>query len=277
MKRYFNHILFSMLVALAITGCEKDENQVIFQGGTNPVLTATSTSAMTLAPANAGNFAIRFNWTNPNYRFNTGISSQDVTYFLEADTTGANFTNPNKGVVSISKDLQASLTVKELNAILGRMNLLENIPHQMEFRIRSTIGGTAVPLYSNVIKMTITPYLDVVVPIPPTGELYATGNAMPSDWTNTPPLGQKLTKVSNTEYYWVGPLVPGKQYKFLSTLNNWQPQYGAVSNSNNSLGGDFGANMGGGSDPNAFDTPTDAGTYKVTLNFKTGKYTVVKQ
>lgn len=273
MKRCLSHILFSMLVVFAITGCDKDDNQVVFLGGTNPVLTASSTSALTLTPGNAGNFAIKFSWTNPNYRFNTGISSQDVTYFLEADTTGSNFTNPDKGVVSLSKDLEATFTVKELNTILSRMNLLENIPHQMEFRIKSTIGGTAVPLYSNVIKMNITPYLDVVVPIPPTGELYATGSAMPSDWTNNPPLAQKLVKVSNTEYYWLGPLAPGKQYKFLSNLNQWQPQYGGSS----ATGGDLGYNMGGGSDPDAIPTPSEAGTYKVTLNFKTGKYTVVKQ
>ncbi len=272
MKRYLNHFLLSMLVVFMITGCEKEDNQVVFLGGTNPVLTASSTSAMVLTPGNANNFAVKFTWTNPNYRFNTGISSQDVVYLLQVDTTGSNFTNPDMQQVSISKSLEQSFTVKELNAVLTRLNLLENMPHQVEFRIKSTLGGNSVPLYSNVIKMTITPYLDVAVPIPPTGELYATGSAMPSDWTNNPPLAQKLTKVSNTEYYWQGPLVPGKQYKFLSNLNQWQPQYGGSS----ATGGDLGYNMGGGSDPDAIPTPTDPGTYKVTLNFKTGKYTVVK-
>ncbi|HEX6915292.1 MAG TPA: SusE domain-containing protein [Chitinophagaceae bacterium] len=276
MKR-INFLLFSLLAVFMIAGCEKDENQVIFQGGTAPVLTASSTASLVLVPANAGNPAVKFSWTNPNYRFNTGISSQDVNYYLQVDTTGANFTNPDMQQVSISKDLELQLTVKELNTILSKMNLQENIQHNIEFRIKSTLGSNSVPLYSNVVKIKITPYLDVVVPIPPTGELYATGSAMPSDWTNSPPAGQKLTKVSNTEYYWQGTLAPGKQYKFLSNLGQWQPQYGAVSNTNNSMGGDFSANMGGGSDPNAFDTPSDPGTYKVTLNFKTGKYTVVKQ
>jgi len=64
----------------------------------------------------------------------------------------------------------------------------------------------------------------------------------------------------------------GKYYKFLSTLNQWQPQYGGSS----ATGGDFSANMGGGNDPDAIPTPSVAGNYKVTLNFKTGKYTVVK-
>ncbi len=278
MKRYLNNLLFATLAVVMLASCEKDENKIFFQGGTNPVLKASSTSAMVLLPANASNQAIKFEWTNPEYRFNTGISSQDVIYFLQADTTGSNFTYKDMQQVSVSKDLELNLTVKELNAILTKLNLLENIPHQVEFRIKSTLGGNSVPLYSNVIKITITPYLDVAVPIPPTGELYITGSAMPSDWTNAPPPAQKLVKVSNTEYYWQGTLQPGKEYKFLSNQNQWQPQYGAVVGGiANSTGGDFAANMGGGSDPNAMTTPTDPGTYKVTLNFKTGKYTVVKQ
>ena len=272
MKRLITNYLFAAFAVAALAGCEKDENQVVFQGGTAPVLKASSTSALLLLPANAANSAVKFEWTNPNYRFNTGVSSQDVTYFLQVDTTGSNFTNPGMQQVSISKDLELNMTVKDLNSVLTRLNLLENIPHQVEFRIKSTIGGVALPLYSNVIKITVTPYLDVAVPIPPTGELYATGSAMPSDWTNSPPASQKLTKVSNTEYYWQGTLAPGKQYKFLSTLGAWQPQYGGSS----ATGGDLGYNMGGGSDPDAIPTPSDPGTYKVTLNFKTGKYTVVK-
>jgi hypothetical protein len=278
MKRYLNNLLFATFAVIMLASCEKDENKIFFQGGTNPVLKASSTTAMVLLPANASNQAIKFEWTNPEYRFNTGISSQDVVYFLQVDTTGSNFTNKDMQQVSVSKDLELNLTVKELNGLLTKLNLLENIPHQMEFRIKSTLGGNSVPLYSNVIKMTITPYLDVAVPIPPTGELYITGSAMPSDWTNSPPVAQKLVKVSNTEYYWQGPLQPGKQYKFLSNQGAWQPQYGAVTGGMaNSTGGDFAANMGGGSDPNAIETPSEAGTYKVTLNFKTGKYTVVKQ
>ena len=125
--------------------------------------------------------------------------------------------------------------------------------------------------------MLITPYLDVAVPIPPTGELYITGSAMPSDWTNAPPASQKFTKLGNTEYTITVPLVAGKQYKFLSTLTQWQPQYGAVNATGNELGGDIGYNLGSGSDPNSINTPAASGNYKITVNFKTGKYTTVKQ
>lgn len=266
---------FILLAALLFGGCKKDETKVTFLDGTELVLSVSDTAALVLLRDNAPDNAITFSWTNPNYQFNTGISSQDVTYTLQADTLGANFTSANMQELSISKDLSVTYSVQQLNTILTKLNVAENIQHQIEFRIRSSLGNNSVALFSNSIVISITPYLDVAVPIPLTGELYITGDAVQSNWTNTPPENQKCEKVSNTEYYIVMSFVPGKQYKFLTTQGAWQPQYGGSS----ATGGDIGYNFGlpGQSDPPAIPTPTDAGTYKVDLNFKTGKYTVTKQ
>lgn len=272
-----NKVLFTtILFAAALAGCKKDDPTVSFVSATNPVLTASSSSALVLTGANAAANAIAFTWTNPNYRFTTGISSQDVTYTLQADTTSPTGKTFSSGIVqesSVSKELGTSYTVKDLNGILTKMNLLENIPHSLEFRLKASLVNGALPLYSNVIKMMITPYLDVAVPVPPTGDLYITGNAFASDWTNSPPAAQKFTKLSNTLYTITVPFVAGKQYKFLSTLGQWQPQYGGSS----ATGGNLGFNMGGGSDPDAIPTPSASGNYKITVNFKTGVYTVEKQ
>jgi hypothetical protein len=234
---------------------------------------------MVLLPANQNNTAIKFNWTNPDYKFNTGISSHDVTYILQVDTTGSNFTNKNIQEISIAKDLGVTYTVKELNGIIAKLELLENIPHNMEFRVKASLANGRVPLYSNIIKVTITSYLDIALPLPTTGELYITGNACPSDWTNSPPAGQKCVKVSNTEYNITMNFVSGKFYKFLSTPGFWQPQYGLKPGTGNANSGDLGLNNQTtqyGSDPDAIPTPADAGQYRITLNFKTGRYTVVK-
>lgn len=264
--------------AVLLASCKKEENKIYFEGGTAPVLTASSTSPMVLTTGNAANQAIKFSWTNPDYHFNTGISSQDVNYVLQVDTTGANFTNPNIQEVSIPRELAVNYTVKDLNQILTKLNVQENMQHAIEFRIKSSIGN-AVPLYSNVVKINITPYLDVAVPIPPTGELYITGNAVASDWTNTPPAAtQKFTKLAAnaTLFEITVALIAGsdKQYKFLSTQGAWQPQYGGSS----ATGGDMGFNMGlpGQSDPPGIPAPSVSGNYKITVNFKTGKYSVAK-
>lgn len=272
MKAIFKISTLLFFASLLLHSCKKDESKIYFQGGTAPVLTANATE-LVLTHDNADQTAVTFAWTNPDYLFNTGVSSQNVTYLLQVDTTGSNFSSPQE--VSISSDLSKTFTEKDLNTILTKLNLLENIPHNVEFRIKSSLVNNTVPLYSNVIKMVITPYLDVAVPIPPTGVLYITGDGTPSNWTNTPPESQLCDKISNTEYSIVMHFTPGFYYKFLSTQGYWQPQYGGSS----ATGGDIGYNFGlpGQSDPAAIPTPGEAGTYKVDLNFKTGKYTVTKQ
>ena len=278
MKNILKLLFGTIFIAAIILSCKKDENQVYFQGGTNPVLTVSSTANLLLDSTKKNTIALTFNWTNPNYQFNTGISSQNVSYILQVDTTGSNFTNPSIQETAIASNLSAAFTVKQINTFLNKLLLVRDVPHNMEFRIKSTINGT-VPLFSNVEKIVITPYLDVAVPLPPPtppatiGDLYITGDATPSSWTNNPPSTQKCTRLSLTEYTITMNFVPGKYYKFLSSLNQWQPQYGGKE----ANGGDFSANMGGGSDPDAIPTPAVSGTYKITLNFVTGKYTVVKQ
>ncbi|RYZ62848.1 MAG: hypothetical protein EOO14_01035 [Chitinophagaceae bacterium] len=276
MKKILSAIFVSSLLLLLVS-CEKEENKIYYEGGTAPMLTASSTVPLVLTGANAANAAIKLSWTNPNYRTTTGISSLDVNYTLQVDTTGSNFTNPRMQEVTISKDLSKTFTVKELNALFGvtKLNLRDGMPHSVELRLKSTTASGAVPLYSNVIKIVVTPYLDVAVPIPTTGELWATGDAFSSGWAN--PLGnpydasQKFTKISNTLYELVVTMPGGGNYKILQDNGRWDTQYHMVS-------GDW---QGGvfekkDSDP-GFPGPPTAGTYKITVDFITGKYTVVKQ
>lgn len=282
MKYSLRSFLSLGLAVFALASCKKDENKIYYDGGTAPVLTASVTTPLVLDSTKKNTEAMKFSWTNPEYKFTTGVSSQDVIYILEIDTTGANFTNPKKQEIAISKNLESSFTVKDLNTALSKLEVAENKPHNIEFRLRATLGSGSVPIYSNVIKRTVTPYLDVVVPLPPTNQLYITGDGTASGWTNTPPTGQKavpvatsLTSSGYTSFSITTQLTPGFFYKFLSTQGQWQPQYGGKDKN----GGDIGYNMGlpGQSDPDAIPTPDAAGTYKITLNFRTGKYTVEKQ
>lgn len=281
MKNILKSLGFILFSAVLITACKKEENKVFFKGGTAPVLSASSTADLVLLRDNSDNPAFVFSWTNPDYRLTTGISSQDVTYVLQIDTAGKNFTSSNFQELSIARELRKVLTVKELNGILTRLLLNDGQVYNVEFRIKAALAnGTAVPLYSNVVKLKVTPYLDVAIPVPTTNVLYITGDASPSSWTNDPPAAQKLIRVSLTEYNITMSFVPGKAYKFLSTLTNWQPQYGLKSGSGGSASsGDLGLNDNSAaysSDPDAIPTPSVAGNYKITLNFRSGKYTVVK-
>src|SRR6202008_129101 len=104
--------LISSLLLLAVTwwSCEKEENKIYYESGTPPALTANRTTTIPLSFATQADEAVLLTWTNPEYRFTTGISSQSVTYTLELDTVGANFTNPNRKIITISNELSLRLT-----------------------------------------------------------------------------------------------------------------------------------------------------------------------
>jgi len=275
MKNILKLLFGSLFLVAFLSSCKKDENKIYYEGGTAPVLTASSTSAMVLNIANRNNFAIKFDWTNPDYRFTTGISSQDVTYTLQFDTTGANFTNPKKFEKAISKDLTVSFTVGELNAaILNIMELVENMAHNMEIRVKSSLANGSIPLYSNVITIVITPYLDVLYPVP--ANLYITGAATPGNWMGggDPELpSQKFTKISSSEFELASLAInPDQGFLFVPVYGNWTNKYGFTGPglTNNVNGDDF---QPGGND---FKSPPIAGNYKINVSFKTGKYTMTK-
>jgi starch-binding outer membrane protein SusE/F len=277
--KHIKILMFFIVLLGAFASCKKDENRIYFEGGTPPVLTVVPLGSLVLNSANASSNVVYLGWTNPNYQFTTGLSSQDVTYTLQIDSAGKNFSSSKLSESSVAKDLEVKYTVKQFNALVS--NWAEDKSHKLEMRIKASLKG-AVPVYSNVQTVTVTPYLDVVVALPPTNELYITGSAAVSDWTNNPPANQKAigdpASMTSTGKFTIFSItqsfVPGKEYKFLSNLGAWQPQYG--SKDKGKTGGELAVNLGSGSDPDAIPTPDAAGTYKVTLNFKKGTYTVEK-
>src|SRR6202008_3935898 len=191
MKKYFRLLAFIVPVLLVLIGCEKEENKIYFEGGTAPVISASKTTVR-LTPATETENAITFNWTNPDYKFTTGISSQDVTYTLEMDTVGGNFSSSNKFTTVIAKDTKKTYTVGELNGILGNSMVLQLDPRRqytIQMRVSSRIsvsgGGAAGKLTSNVVSFTTTPFAPPPkVPPPTNGTLWATGDAFASGWGN---------------------------------------------------------------------------------------------
>lgn len=278
MKRYLN-VLFAALAVFALGGCDKEENQVIYEGGTPPALTASRTT-IPLSFANQDMEAISLNWTNPNYKFNTGVSSQNVTYTLEIDTTGANFTNPARKTIVYSNGLNASFKQSEINDfLLNSMNLRVSTPHNIEMRIVATIGnGSAAKITSNVLKFTgVTPYVIPPKVTPPaSGKLYITGDATPASWMaggDPENVSQRFTQISPLVYELPSVnLVGGKSYLFVPVYGNWNDKFGFIgaNNQNNVNGDDFKYNGGD------MLSPAASGAYKIQVDFQRGKFTVTK-
>lgn len=295
MNKLFNLLLCSVLV---FASCKKQETVAYFQGGTEPVLTATSNSGsgvINLDAADSTSSALHLSWTNPNYMFNYGISSLSVNYLLEIDTSGSDFSNPKRAQISISQLTDTVLSEGAFNAYLTNvMGLDTSFAHNIEIRITSSINtsgnGVGTTLQSNVESFTAKPYYPPPAVEPPTdGTLYLVGGADIMDgsaWDNSNPFkaGYEFTKVTDKLYTITVTLAGGDntsgddQFLFLPKAGDWSNKYACHSTADEPVsGGAFGYN-GGNSYYNAnFPGPANAGTYKITVDFQTGVYTLVKQ
>lgn len=278
MKKYSRFLFLNLAALLLLGACKKDENRIYYKGGSAPVL-ERSTAAVRLTPATVNETAIVFNWSNPEYQFTTGISSQDVTYALELDTLNANFGSLYKYVTAFSKDLSARFTENELNGILGNsMRLPTGRQYTIQARIISSLGSAnAVKLTSNVVNFTATPFTPPPKVEPPvTGKLYLVGSATLSDWTNPVPVpDQEFTRLSNTKYQIeVDLLGGGKEFLFLPLNGDWGSKFAYPENTaRNAAGGAFEFRTGGGQN---FLGPTESGKYRIVVDFQLGEYSVTK-
>lgn len=274
MKHIFQLMFSSVLLLLA--SCKKDENKIFLEEETAPVL-AASVNNLTLEPGLENNTALVLSWTNPNYKFTTGVSSHDVVYTLELDTAGANFNSSKKITTVVARDLEKKYTVAEINGILGNDMLLQLDPrrdYNLEFRVTASIGSAA-KITSNVVAVTARPFAPPPkVDLPSTGQLFLVGDASPGGWNNPVPLpDQAFTKISNTLYELTIDLSGGKSLLFLPVNGDWGDKYGwdGANNSNNPDGDKL--KRGGGD----IKVPADNGTYKITVNFQLGTFSIVKQ
>jgi hypothetical protein len=290
MKKIIKNIFLLSLLAVSFASCKKDENRVQYEGATKPVLTASSLASLVLTKPNAQQHAVTLYWTNPEYKFNTGVSSQDVTYYIQFDKAGANFsTAENKGDILVSKDLGIALNDSVLNRALGSVGpqgIPVNVPNDIEIRIKAVLRNNSLPVYSDPIQINITPYLDVKVPVPVDGNLYLVGSASPGGWANPIPSGNLTEQTFSlvdpldpTVYELTVNLAGGQFYLLLPENGSWSNKYAVHDKTLPDLwkAGEFGYNGGNSFFNDDIPGPPDAGIYKMTFDFKTGKYTVVKQ
>jgi hypothetical protein len=295
MKKFLSIILFAgSCFLLALASCKKDETKLTYSGGTAPVLTASISDSIPLQPADSTNTAVTFNWTNPNYYFSNGISSLDVTYYLQVDTAGANFTSIySQKPIAFNADLSTTFTVSQFNSYLGNtLGLALGQTHNIQVRVQSFISPytpstpSAVPLSSNALNYSVTPYIPPpLVDTPSTSQLFLVGgDGKLGAWANPVPGSQQFTRVSATEYTLTIALSGGDptsgtdQYLFLPANGSWANKYACNNTGNQPFsGGSFGYN-GSNSYYNAnFPGPSAAGTYKFDVNFQNGIITVTKQ
>ena len=120
-------------------------------------------------------------------------------------------------------------------------------------------------------KFTVTPFTQQHG-LP--SELFIVGDATPGGWNNPVPVpGQRFTRLNSSRFELTINLTAGKNYLVLPENGSWGKKYGAVDNQAAGI-----KNNGGPMKPEGQDMPSpDAtGNYKITVDFMTNTYTLVK-
>jgi hypothetical protein len=269
-------ILMVLLASAWLMACEDEEAKVTFKGATPPVLTVSATSDQVLQKDKAGYNSLQFDWTNPEYEFSNGSNTQDVTYTLEVDTVGSNFSNPKKVALGFTNSLSKNFKVSELNSSLSGLELKDDLLHNFEFRVKAALVNGNGAVYSNAVAVKVSTYLDVVYPVP--AKLFLTGAATPKGWMaggDVPDGTQELTKINAYTFQIASiHMKASSPYLFVPVYGNWDHKIGfpGEKEKNSPLSDRFSPD-GDGRTANDLLSPSDEKDYKITVNFKTGKYT----
>lgn len=134
---------------------------------------------------------------------------------------------------------------------------------------------TSVPAWdgrTNPVNVTV-PYFEgdaAILTVP--ANLYIVGGATPGGWSNPVPVpSQQFTLVSPGIFELTVPLNAGDSYLWLPVNGDWSHKYGGNEKLQGALLADN--NVPGSNTP----SPDETGNYKITVDFTTASYKVVKQ
>lgn len=134
---------------------------------------------------------------------------------------------------------------------------------------------TSVPVWdghTNPVNVTV-PYFEgdaAILAVP--AELFIVGGATPGGWSNPVPVpSQQFTLISSGVFELTVALTSGESYLWLPVNGDWSHKYGGTEKLTGALLAD---NQVPGSNTPA---PDESGNYKITVDFTTASYKVVKQ
>lgn len=260
--------LVALSLLLGVMACQKQTN-TYYANGTTPVLTS-STTTIAATPADSMSNALILNWTNPNY----ATTPSTEKYTIQIDSAGRNFSKAAEIVVT--GVLTDTFTAKQINEVALAFGFAYNVAYNMDVRVVSSYANNNEQLPSNMITISVTPYVVPPKVAPPTsGELYLVGDATQGGWTNPVPVpSQKFEKIDSVHYAGVFKLIGGKQYLMLPVNGDWANKYAVSSGSIPAEGGPFGYNGGNSTYNTNFNGPASDGWYTIMVDFQQGLYSV---
>jgi hypothetical protein len=266
MRKIFNLLLLVTGVTVFLASCDKVNDLPFYNAGTAITLSSSS-AAIAPAPADSNNTALTLNWTSAHH----ATDSSKVKYLIQFDTTGKNFANPTEFVVNGA--LSNAFIAKQINSMLLARGYAFNTPVDMDVRVISSYGNNNERIYSNTLKIRMTPYkIPPKIPLPSSQRLFIVGGATVGGWNNPVPVpSQEFERIDETTWGGIFQLTGGQYYLLLPVNGDWGHKYAVNDNTAAGIsgGGDFIADAG-----QDIPAPATSGLYKIIVDFQTGKFTV---
>lgn len=275
MKKFFKSIFAFFLIVAFLHSCSDDTlKSVIEPPADGKFLLANSVSEIVLDQKDADkNIAVTLNWDNKSWY---GIDTP-FSYTLQMDKGDGGFLNPLE--IPITSGNNLSLTHSDLNAKAFALDLAPAVASKVNVRLKANLKYGAVPIYSNVSTLTITPYKTLILKYPMPAELYLQGDAVPSNWGTPVTDIQKMTQIDDHRFGLIIALTGGKTFAAISVASNWSdPAYVTLdTNTNPQSSGTF-EPRGSQTNPawggNNILSPAVSGVYQVIFDFTAGTYSI---
>ena len=273
MKKFFKIVFAIVLIVVTASSCSDDTLMSVAEPpAEGKFLLTNSISDIVLVSKDADkNIAVTLNWDNKSWY---GIDTP-LTYTLQMDTNDGEFVSPQE--IAIASGNNISLTHADLNAKAFALKLAPEVASKIKVRLKANLKYGAVPIYSNVSTLTVTPFSTLILKYPMPVELYLQGDAVPSNWGTPVTDIQKMTQIDDHRFGLIVALTGGKNFAVITAASTWSdPAYVTLdANTIPQSTGNFeprgsATNWGGA----PIKSPAVSGVYQVILDFTTGTYTI---
>lgn len=267
MKRIFKTISAVALGLSLLTSCDRTDDLAVLEQKSDVKMEATAFPKTTfvITKENKDGIVGKIEFTKPTYTYtpdNSVISQLEIalagTAFKDAVPLG-----------STTSQSFVSLSYADLNSALLQLGVTDAKPTEVEVRLKSGIKNTDGRLiessYSDAVKLTVTPYLEILRY--EYTDWYLIGNAVVGNWDNKADnhsLVPLLKSDKEGEYTFTGYIESGndKGFKIIKTKGNWDVNYGGNDGTLKAGGDNFSVSA--------------SGYYKVTINLNQETYTITK-
>jgi len=151
-----NNLLTLLTTLLLLAACEKEGDKFFLSTPEGNEL-IVSTDAIILKEEAAKLYAMSLAWTEQTLQIND--SRYEPTTGIET-TVQASLTEDFSGNIqeSVESGLSKSYTVAALNVVAYRLGITEIKATPIYFRLAARNGSNTDPIYSNIVKVIVTPY-----------------------------------------------------------------------------------------------------------------------